>query len=73
MSQKLGTILEAVKHMGEQLRQQDEGLRRQSENMSIHDLSVVSLAKSSPKHTKEESVFTKPDEMPYTKLVNNTK
>ena len=65
VSQKLDTILEAVKHMGEQLRQQHESLCRQKENMSIHGLSVVPLAQSSPKHSKQESVFTKPDEMSY--------
>ena len=41
VSQKLDTLLEAVKNMGDQLKQQDERLRRQEEKMSIHDLSAV--------------------------------
>ena len=41
VSQKLDTLLEVVKHMGEQLKQQDERLNRQ-EKMSIHDLLAVS-------------------------------
>ena len=49
VSQKLDTLLEAVKHMGEQLKQQDETLRRQEEKMSIHNLSAVPSAQRLPK------------------------
>ena len=64
VSQKLDTLLEAVKNMGDQLRQQDERLRRQEEKTSIHDLSAVPSAQSSPKHSKQEPMVTKPDKLP---------
>ena len=50
ISQKLDMLLEAVKSMGDQLKQQDERLRRQEEKMSIHYVSAVPSAQSSPKH-----------------------
>ena len=50
VSQKLDTLLEVVKHMGEQLIQQDERLNRQEEKMSINDLSAAPSAQSSPKN-----------------------
>ena len=64
VSQKLDTFLEEVKNMGDQLKQQDERLRRQEEKMSIHDLSAVPSAQTSPKHSKQESVTSKPDKLP---------
>ena len=64
ISQKLDTLLEAVKNMGDQLKQQDERLRRQEEKTSIHDLSAVPSAQSSTKHSKQEPMVAKPDKLP---------
>ena len=64
VSQKLDTLLEAVKSMGDQLKQQDERLHRQEEKMSIHDPSAEPSAQSSPKHLKQEPVTSKPDKLP---------
>ena len=50
--------------MGDQLKQQDERLRRQEEKASIHDLSAVPSAHSSPKHSKQEPTASKPDKLP---------
>ena len=64
VSQKLNTLLEAVKSMGDQLKQQNERLHRQEEKTSIHDLSAVPSAQSSPKHSGQEPVTSKPDKLP---------
>ena len=64
VSQKVDTLLEPVKHVGEQLKQQDRRLRRQEEKISIHGLSAVSSAQRFPKHLKQEFVVSKPDKMP---------
>ena len=64
VSQKLDTLLEAVKNMGDQLKQQDERLHRQEEKTSIRDLSAVPSAQSSPKHSQQEPMASKPDKWP---------
>ena len=64
VAQKLDTVLEAVKNMGDQLKQQDERLHREEEKASIYDLSAVPSAHSSPKYSKQEPMASKPDKVP---------
>ena len=39
--------------------------------MSIHDLSAVPSAQTSPKHSKQESVTSKPDKLPSFKVLKS--
>ena len=51
MSQKLDSLLNAVKDMGAQLEDHDERLRKQEEKVSIQNISALPSAHSSPKAT----------------------
>ena len=49
MSRKLDNLLAVVHEMNGQLKDQEARLRKQEEKVSVHELSVVPSAQSSPK------------------------
>ena len=55
MGKKLDTLLAVMKHMGEKLKGQDDRLWKQEERASIHDMSAIPFAQSSPYHSKWEA------------------
>ena len=55
VGQKLDALLAIVQDMGEKLKEQDDRLLKREEKASIHDISVVPSAHSSPKQTKREA------------------
>ena len=64
----LDTLLALVQDMGGKLEEQDDRLQKQEEKASIHDISVVPSAYSSPKQTKggatQQSGSSKPAKLP---------
>ena len=56
VSQKLDTLLEAVKNMGDQLKQQDERLRRQEERQACMTCQLF-LQPTAPQSTRSKNLW----------------
>ena len=64
VSKKLDNLLTIVHEMNGQLKDQDARLRKQEEKVSVHELSVVPSAQSSPKQHRVVERDPRPKEVP---------